>query len=418
VTQAATNTNYTRPFRPRLIRLFNKLPRLRSDKAVFNPDNIISYAQKMTGETELSDAPLREPLEKLCAAIAEEAQLSNFGRVVQETRLKNLLVNRFRLDAITRKHPAILDAPTPDVIVIAGLARTGTTLLHRTLAADPDARSLPSWEALNPAPFPKEKPNAPASRIKKGQSATAFMGWLAPDFSAVHPVSALEPEEDILLLDLTMVSQTAEAMMHVPSYSAWLETIDHRPAYEYLRDTLKVLDWLKPAKHWVLKTPNHSEQLGVIMNVFPNATIIQTHRHPSHTMASCCSLMAHTMALSSDHIDTNAIGRHWLRKAGRMAAKAHDARQAHPDRSVIDMHYTDLVADPLNAVATVYAARGVPLSGTRRAAISHALDQPRPHRDRRHAYHLSDFGLTDADLDHTFHSYCNDYNISAEGLTP
>lgn len=415
---AATNTSYTDPFRPLPIKLFNKLPRLRSDRAVFNPDNIISYAQKITGETEFSDAPLREPLEKLCAAIAEEAQLSNFGRVVQETRLKNLVVNRLRLDAIIRKHPEILAAPTPDVIVIAGLARTGTTLLHRTLAADPDARSLPSWEALNPAPLPKEKPNNPAKRIKQGESATAFMGWLAPDFSAVHPVSALEPEEDILLLDLTMVSQTAEALMHVPAYSTWLETIDHRPAYEYLRDVLKVLGWLQPAKHWVLKTPNHSEQLSVIMNVFPKATVIQTHRHPSQTMASCCSLMAHTIALSSDHIDTNEIGCHWLRKAGRMATKAHEARQAYPDHAVIDLHYTDLVADPLNAIATIYAARGVPLSGTRRAAISRTLDQPRAHQDKRHAYHLSDFGLTDADLDKTFRSYCNNYNISTEGPTP
>ncbi len=414
----ATNTNYTKPFRPWPIRLFNSLPRLRSDEAVFNPDNIIRYAQKMTGETEFSAAPLREPLEKLCAAIAEDAQLSNFGRVVQETRLKNLLVNRLRLDALMRKHPEILAQPTPDIIIIAGLARTGTTLLHRTLAANPDARSLPSWEALNPAPLPSEPSGNPAKRISKGKSATGFMGWLAPDFSAVHPVGALEPEEDILLLDLTMISQTAEAMMHVPTYSAWLETIDHRPAYEYLRDVLKVLGWLRPAEHWVLKTPNHSEQLGTIMDVFPDATVIQTHRHPSETMASCCSLMAHTQALSSDYIDPHAIGQHWLHKVARMATKASVARKAHPDRPVIDIHYADLIADPLQTISSIYTARQTPLPEKSRAAIKSALAQPGAHAGKRHAYALSDFGLSRSDIETTFARYCAEYDIHPESPAP
>ena len=414
MTHPTTSTDYASPFRPWAIKLFNRLPKLRSDAAIFDPDRLIRSAQKASGETKFSAAPVREPLERLCNAIAQDARLSMFGRFVQETRLKNLLTNRLRLDALMRKHPEILTQPAPDVILIAGLARTGTTLLHRTLAADPDARSLSSWEALNPAPFPNEEPDNPAKRIARGEQAAKFMSWLAPDFSAVHPVSAHEPEEDILLLDLTMISQTAEAVMHVPSYSAWLETIDHRPAYEYLRDVLKVLSWLRPAKHWVLKTPNHSEQLGVIMDVFPRATLIQTHRHPSQTMASCCSLMAHTLALSSDHIDPKAIGQHWLRKAGRMADKASEARATHPDRTVIDIHYADLVANPLGTVAAIHQSRATPLSDARKGAIADHLAQPRAHAAMRHAYHLPDFGLNPTDLERTFAPYCAQFDLHPE----
>ncbi len=411
---SATSTDYANPYRPWPIKLFNKLPAIRPDAAIFHPDKLISYARKKTGETEWSDAPLAEPLEHLCRAIVDEANLSMFGRVVQETRLKTLLVNRLRLDALMRTNPEILAQPTPDVILIAGLARTGTTLLHRTLAADPDARSLASWEALNPAPFPNENSENPTARIKRGESATGFIKWLAPDFSAVHPVSPLEPEEDILLLDLAFMSQTAEAVMNVPSYSAWLEQQDHRPAYAYLRDVLKTLNWISQGKYWTLKTPHHSEQLAAIMDIFPEATLIQTHRDPMATLASCCSLMAHSQALSTDAVNPHAIGQHWLRKVARMAEQAEKARQNNPDRQIIDIHYRDLLAAPKSIIASIYEARGTSLSGPSEAAIDASLARPRPHAARRHAYHLSDFGLTPQDIEQTFAPYCKQYEIPRE----
>ena len=357
-----------------------------------------------------------EPLTQLCRAIREEARLTAFGKIIQQTRLKNLIVNRLRLDALMRKHPEILHQAEPEVIAIVGLARTGTTLLHRTLAADPEARTLPSWETLNPAPLPSEAKGDNSKRVRLGINAAKFLDWLAPDFSAVHPLNATEPEEDILLLDLTFISQTAEAVMHVPSYSAWLEHEDHRPAYEYLRDVLKTLSWLRPRKHWVLKTPNHSEQLGTLLSVFPNATIVQTHRDPMETMASCCSLMAHSQGLSSDHVNAHAIGKHWLRKAAIMAKKASDARKNNPDVSFVDIYYNQLISDPNAAITAIYQAHGETLDEKRKLAIQKALQRPKPHASKRHVYNLSDFGLAASDIDSALGEYRSQYSIPQQGL--
>lgn len=411
-----TNTDYSKPYQPLLIKLLNAAGFGNVHKQ-FDPERLLAAARKQAGETELSAAPLMEPLRRLCDSLIAEAELSPFGRIVQATRLKMLLVNRLRLDALMAKHPEILEQPDPHVLLIAGLARTGTTFLHRVLAADPMARSLPSWEALNPAPLPGEPAGDPSRRIKRGRSANKAMNWLAPDFAAVHPVDAEQPEEDILLLDLTMISQTAEAVTYVPSYSAWLESVDHRPAYAYLRDVLKVLQWLRPGPekttHWVLKSPHHAEQLGAAMDVFPKATVLQTHRDPMVTTGSCSSLMCHTHGLSTDALNPEMVARHWLRKSGIMANNAIAARAANPDRTTLDIAYDDLMRDPATIIAQIYAAHGAPLTEAGKDAVTKAALAPTEHnKGKRHAYALSDFGLTPEDVKRTFADYFSHYNIT------
>ncbi|MEO1405501.1 MAG: sulfotransferase, partial [Pseudomonadota bacterium] len=233
-----TRTDYAEPYRPWPIKAFNALGGPGAPRG-FHAEQLLKAAKAKTKLTDLSDAPLMEPLERLCTALNTEARLSPFGRIVQRERLMGLLVNRLRLDDIMRRHPEIRDEPDPHVLLIAGLARTGTTLLQRSLASDPHARALPSWEALCPAPVPGEEMAESHKREKTAKQTTKLMKWLAPDFQTVHPVAHDAPEEDILLLDLTMMSQTAEAVTYVPSYSAWLELQDHRPVYAYFRDVLK-----------------------------------------------------------------------------------------------------------------------------------------------------------------------------------
>lgn len=415
MSKPVTRTNYAKPFRRWPVKMLNAIGPGNVHKQ-FDPERLMSAARKEAGETELSQAPLMTPLKRLCDSLIAEAEMSPFGRMVQATRLKMLLVNRLRLDHLMAKHPEILDQPDPHVLLIAGLARTGTTFLHRVLAKDPHARALPSWEALAPAPFPDEPANDPSKRIARGRSANKIMGWLAPDFASVHPVAAEAPEEDILLLDLTMMSQTAEAVTYVPSYSAWLESVDHRPAYAYLRDVLKVLQWLRPGAgkttHWVLKSPHHGEQLAAALDIFPNASTLITHRDPLVTTGSCSSLMCHTQSLSTDKPNPQAIARHWLRKSGIMAKNTIAARAANPHRTFIDIHYAELLRDPARIIEHIYNAHGEPLRADGAEAATKAALTPSDHTaGKKHAYALSDFGLTPEDVKATFADYYSHYGF-------
>ena len=185
----------------------------------------------------------------LLASIEKEAQLHPLGRAIMRGRIVGMLANRLRIEAVIRKHPHIEATPIRRPIVIAGLQRTGTTMLHRLLAADPRARALLAWEALHPAPLPGEGTSGSFRRRAAAMLSERGLQQLAPEFFAIHPVEADAPEEDILLLDHSFTSQAPEATLHVPSYAAWLERQDLVPAYRYLARTLQVLTWQRPGDY-------------------------------------------------------------------------------------------------------------------------------------------------------------------------
>ncbi|NIN58976.1 MAG: sulfotransferase, partial [Xanthomonadales bacterium] len=220
---------------------------------------MIFAAQRRAGLKGFGEEEFRAPLEVLVASVNEEARLNALGRTIIHKRIVDALVTRLRARALFDQHPEI-DAIDPGrVLVIAGLQRTGTTLLHRLLGADRRIRAVLSWEALNPVPLDGARERE--RRIRQARRAEQGLRYIAPEFFAIHPVEHDMPEEDVLLLDVSFMSQSAEATMRVPSYARWLEEHDHLPAYRYLRQLLKVLLWQHGAPALLLKSPHHLEHL-------------------------------------------------------------------------------------------------------------------------------------------------------------
>ncbi len=298
--------------------------------------------------------------------------------------------------------------------MIAGLQRTGTTMLHRLIAADPRARALMSWEALHPAPLPGEGRTGSFRRRAEAKGAELGLRALAPEFFAIHPVESDAPEEDVLLLDHAFTSQAPEATLHVPTYAAWLEGQDMVPAYRWLARALAVLAWQRSGDFWVLKTPNHMENLRELLTVFPDAIIVQTHRDPHATMGSFCSMVAHGRGVFSDHVDAREVGRHWLRKVRRMIDRSLSARAEGAEASCVDVSYYDLLKDPLEEVSRIYAHAGLSLDAPAEAAMRAVLARDVQHRYGRHVYRTRDFGLSPARIEETFADYRARFGIRRE----
>ena len=415
-----TSRDYAHPYRPLPIRVLNKAGHLMEKlgvDATLDVNSLMQNASKKSGLWDYGDLWFREPLQVLVNAINDEANLTPFGRLVQRSRLESALVTRLRVEALLKEHPEIHDIELGKLVLIAGLQRTGTTTLHRLIAADPQMRSLVSWEALNPVPLPGENGN-PAKRIRQARLAEKSLAYIAPEFFAIHPVEHDAPEEDVLLLDLCFMSQAPEATMHVPSYAAWLETRDHTPAYEYLRTLLKILTWQKPARHWVLKTPHHMEYLDVILNVFPQATIVQTHRDPQKTTGSFCSMVAHGRGVFSDQVNAHEVASHWVRKVRRLMERSMAVREAaqaqgNADRFV-DVSYYDLLQDPAAEIARIYKAAGIEFTEATRNAVNCTRERNVQHRYGRHVYRLEDFALSKDTIEQQYHFYREKYQIPFE----
>jgi len=407
-----TSTDYRRPYRPRLVRLANRVLAGFGDRGVlhssFAPDALMEAARGRTKLEDPGDEALVEALDVLAPSIEAEARLHPLGRVIGRARIVSTLATRLRLDALVRRRPEIDRAPLVRPIVIVGLPRTGTTLLHRLLASDTDRiRALASWEALMPVPAHDDE--SPRRRIAAAVGSEAALRYLAPDFFAVHPIDARGPEEEILLLDLALRSTVPEATMHVPTFATWLERADPSPAYRTMARALRVLQSQRapaePGWRWVLKTPHHLEWLSELPKVLEDPLVVWTHRDPLQVVASACSMIAHGRGVLSDHVDPQEIGTSWLRKGRRMVERAMAARAVMGEASFVDVRYEEIVRNPL-AVARAILRRGG-LEPTARSDDRMRACLGREAKDRHgvHRYRLEDFGLDERAVSDAFAGY-------------
>lgn len=402
-----TSTNYRRPYRPLAVSTLNAAARLLGLPNRLDAEKMRARARSRTGLRDFGDEWFLEPLAVLVDAINAEAELTPLGQWIQKARLTGALAKRLRVEHLLRQRPEIRDIDLGRIIVIAGLQRTGTTTLHRLIGAHPRARVLLAWEALDPLPSPSR------IRIRRARMAERAVAYMAPEFFAVHPIEHDAPEEDILLLDLCFMSQSPEAVMHVPSYANWLEGQDHTKAYEYLRTLMKVLHWQRPGEFWVLKTPHHAEHLDVILRVFPEAIVVQTHRDPQMIVPSFCSMVAHGRGMLSDRVDTREIAAHWAGKMRRMMELSIETRKTAGSRFV-DVSYYDLLNGPMAELRRIYRRANIAFDEVARKAAAQAVGENRQHRYGRHRYGLGDFGLTPESVERCFSFYRREYGVPHE----
>jgi len=418
VADRETSRDYANPRRPLGLRvgsalLAGVLPRV---VAPLRADALLDAAARAEGRQDAERPIIEDRLTVLTEAIANEARLSTFGTLATRTRLAGLLRSRLRHQALLADQPEISQVQVVRPIVVTGLQRTGTTFLHRLLEADPRIRGLRSWEALAPTP-----PQGRDTRRRQARISEKALRYLAPDFFAVHPVESDAPEEDVLLLDQTLLSTVAESTLRVPSFAAWLRTQDQAPAYAMLRELLQSLWWQEPAPdpvdphvaQWVLKTPHHLEFLDELLAEFPDAVIVHTHRDPLTTVASFCSMIAHGRGVMSDDVDPHEVGAELLAATSRMVGNAMATRRRVGDERFVDVHYDDLLGDPVGTVARIGERAGLVPTAAAAAAVEGRRAASGQHRYGRHVYDLADFGLDLDDVRGAFADYRSAFGFTA-----
>ncbi len=376
-------------------------------------DSMLDEARQITGLEDFGDEAFREPFERLVAALSTEAQLNAVGRGMQRARIVGLLVNRLRCEAYIARFPQILDEVIGEPLVIVGLPRTGTTMLQRMIAADPENYCLYWWESRNPAPFtPPDEPVARGyrdPRIVDAEAEVAAMLEGAPDLMAMHPLEAEGPDEEIMLLEHSFFSINPEAFVNVPEFGAWQDEQDQTAGYLYLERLLKFLQWQKKqrgeiARRWVLKAPCHLAFVDLLFKIFPDARVIQTHRDPVQTIPSLASLVQAIRAMGSDVADPAVTGRQWSRRMSRALSRCMEIRKQHEDR-FIDVFFADVLNAPLDEIRRIYEFAGWELSD---AAIDSmrqwSVDNSREKREA-HQYTLEEFGLTEVEIRRDFLAY-------------
>jgi hypothetical protein len=381
--------------------------------------NLLDTARRATGLDDLGDASFREPFRMVLSGLEREARLTLVGRIAARQDVLGQLGNRLRLEADRARHPEIAAEEVRQPLFIVGLPRTGSTLLHHLLAQDPGSRVAQAWEVMFPSPPPEAARYQTDPRIAKAARQLAWFDALTPDFKAIHPLGAQLALECIAIMSPTFLSPRFHTTYHVPTYQEWLEHQDLGPAYRFHRRFLQQLQWRAPARQWVLKAPAHLFSFDALLATYPDARIVQTHRDPLTVLASVASLTAVLQHAFTDELDPLEIGhevsRRWtngldramrLRKSGRV-----------PAERFFDVHYHEMVRDPLAVVRRIYAHFDIPLSEAASAAMRRFLAENPKDKHGAHRYSLSAFGLEADDLARRFKAYREYFGIPREEVS-
>ena len=381
-------------------------------------DALVDQARTTTGLDDLGPDTFRAGLEVLAESAASEAQFNAVGEAAFPGMLVAALGNRLRVNDWYTRHPEIaterIDAP----IVVIGMFRAGTTLLSRLLDQDRGNRALLGWEAGDSAPPPTPATHRVGPRVDAVHAANAMLSTLNPRVDVVHREAADEATEDISVMAQDFKSLSWEAVANVPAYDDWLMAVDQRSAYEYHRRVLQVLQSGGVRGRWTLKSPHHAIALDALTEVYPDAHLVLLHRDPVVLCGSVCGLIATLSSTFSDADHRAYVGRHWSTKLEESVRRIDEFRAAHPERTIIDVQYTDLVADPAGTVARIYAACDDELSDDARAAIVDYVARNPKGRFGAHQYDLAEYGLDAGEIRKRFAAYSDRYAVPRESPAP
>lgn len=377
---------------------------------------LMDAACAQTGLTDFGDSWFEQPFDVLLDAIHAEARLNAVGTWLAGVQFRKLLADRLWAQQWFARHPEILSRPLPRPVIVVGPMRSGTTRMHRLLSADRRFSHLRHFETISPVPRPGFAHGGKDPRITLSAHLCRAARLSNPRIAAIHPTGALQPEEELGLLVQSMWSMKHEAQWHVPSYGRWSEAQDARPAYEQMARLLKLIGWSQQSsslRPWILKTPQHMMDLPTLLQVFPDARLIFTHRDPVAVVGSAASLAWNQTIIHSDHADAREIGHEWLRKTRILIERMRSARDGIPAERMIDVHFEEMDRDWRGVMGRVYEFLGLDITPVLPALEEYQTRTARAKRTA-HEYSLTEFGLTEGQVMEQLGDYVATYGIAVE----
>ena len=409
--KSTTTLEQIRPLLP--VRLFNGfgalLEKTRIRSTTMIASDLIETAKRRCGLDDFGEGDFFEALSRLLDSCQEEAGLNLIGKIALKVDVLETLCARLQMERDWQLYPDIACQEIREPLFIVGLPRSGTTVLHRLLAADPEHRAPLMWEVRSPSPPIRA---AEKRRIQRATQSCNFFNWLVPTFRYVHAVGAEVPQEFVSLMTPTFLSDQFDAMYYVPSYRAWFFCQDLQLAYEYHRRFVQHLQFRRAARRWILKAPTHMFAIPALLSVYPDALFVQTHRTPVDSMASVSSLVTILRSAFSDAVDPITVGREAIHYWAETMEKFLPERDRLAENRICDVKYDGIRRDPIGAVRQIYDYFGWSLSLEAEQRMHALVASQAGRQSANHRYDLSQFGSSAEEVLNKFAPYCERFNLS------
>ena len=366
----------------------------------FDADAMLDAAVESTGFDDMGAPDWRDGLDRLLDDLDGPARLNDLGRTIVETEVAGYLGNRLEILAWRSAHPEVAEGTITRPIVIVGQPRTGTTILYDLLAQDPANRAPLTWEVDHPVPPPETATFGTDPRIAEAEAVAAMPDLIIPGFTDFHPMGAQLAQECVRMTGGDFRSMIFPTQYDVPAYNRWLlHEADMAPAYRWHRIYLQHLQSRHAGERWLLKSPAHLWSLGALLDEYPDALVVQTHRDPVRVIASISALVALLRSMASDHGTVARAADQYAEDILVGLERSVEARRdgTVPADQVVDVRFDEFMADPFVTIGAVYDALGLEFSAEAESRMRAFLaDHPGDGGGGGSRYTFADTGL-DAD---------------------
>ena len=384
-------------------------------------DQMLAEAREQSdlgGEADLDDTDgFGDRLTTHVAAIEADAGLTQLTRASLRQRVVRLLRNRLSLVELIKRYPEIESIPIERPFIVVGMPRSGTTHLVNLIAADPRRRALPYWESQEPIPARGEGPNIYGidARYARSKAEHDALMASAPVVAAMHDRFPEAIEEEVELLDLDLAAYVLEWHARVPDWRDYYLQLDQTRHYAYMRKVLQALTFLRGPRTWVLKSPQHCEQLGPLLATFPDATVAFTHRDPVAVIQSAITMMAYSDRLRRTSIDADWLLDYWSDRVHRLLSACVRDRDLIAAERSIDISFHHLNGNEMPLLDELYERGGVDLPPEVRGCFQQYLDGNPRGKHGRIRYDLQrHFGVSADELRARFGFYFDRFDVRPE----
>jgi hypothetical protein len=380
-------------------------------------DAVCAAATKRTGLDDFGPDDFRDRLGLQLTEMDEDPERTGLGRKLFFDDCVRAAANRLLIRDLLVRHPEIADVEIARPVIVVGLPRSGTTNLVNLLAADTRFRSLPLWESYEPVPNPTEPATVDGvdPRWARSQAAWEAMRAGAPLVAAMHPMEPDHVHEENELMAPDFSNYNVEWIARTPRWRDHYLAQDQTPHYAYLKSVLQILQWYRPRDRWVLKSPQHLEQLGPLLATFPDATIVVTHRDPVAVVQSTATMLAYGARTLYRTPEPEWYRDYWTDRIGRLLDASLRDRHLLPAERTVDVFFHEYMADEMATIQRVYDAAGIELTDVARAEIeAHRAAHPRG-KEGRVVYDLRrDFATTPTEVRARFGAYLDRFPVRIE----
>jgi hypothetical protein len=382
-----------------------------------DPAGLIGEAIEETGLEDFGAADFRSRLDAYAGAADADSGNTNLNRLILHNRIVRLLSQRLLLTDLLRRHPEIHEIEIERPIIVVGLPRSGTTHLVNLIASDARRRALPYWESQEPFPLRGEGPdvNGVDPRFARSVAEHEAAQAMTPLIEAMHDRFPQAIEEEVEVLDLDFASYVLEWHGRVPQWRDFYLGLNQDEHYAYLRTILKALTFLRGPRQWVLKSPQHCEQLGPLMRTFPDATVAFTHRDPVAVIQSAVTMLAYGDRIRRQEIDPEGLVEYWIDRIERLLRACVRDRDLVPSDQSMDVAFHELNGNEMSILETLYSYNGTEFTAEAQAAFRGYLDDNPRGKHGRMRYDLKrHFGRSPDEIRSRFAFYFDRFDVRQE----